>query len=337
MKLNEEGKNKLRRLIEEQLVNVPDGQRIHLDKEILEELLFETIVYKKETGESLKLPVWSGNFLRKIDLSEVSFENVSWGIQYNSYEIGCTVYDDLNIDEDIVEKFESSYSRNSIVDFSFTNANIDLNSSFESKKLGYLCIGGCNFSGIDLSKTNITPYSEFYDVNFSYTGFNISNAANYYNNRINFFNCNFEGNNYSNIILDSNLFGKQVNSINCFEDCNFKNTRINIKYVIYPVYNGRNADILSDSHELDRYALFEFAKLIDDGCFDGCFIDSKIILSKDYRPNFSDGLWENVDKTKEYVYNSLGKHRQEIQSLNDQEFLNSVLDDIDGQIKNFKR
>ena len=78
MKLNKQGREELRKKIEEQLQNVPEGQRVHLDKELLEELLFETITYNKNTNEKLKLPVWSGDFLRKIDLSEVSFEDVAW-------------------------------------------------------------------------------------------------------------------------------------------------------------------------------------------------------------------------------------------------------------------
>lgn len=41
MKLNKQGKDELRKKIEEQLQSVPDGQRVHIDKELLEELIFE--------------------------------------------------------------------------------------------------------------------------------------------------------------------------------------------------------------------------------------------------------------------------------------------------------
>ena len=42
---------------------------------MLESLLFEEIVVNKEKGIKLKVPVWSGEFLREIYLSEVDFTN----------------------------------------------------------------------------------------------------------------------------------------------------------------------------------------------------------------------------------------------------------------------
>ena len=54
VKFHEEGKIKLRKLIEEQLLNVPDGQRIHLDKELLEELTKNISDVSVEEEEILK-------------------------------------------------------------------------------------------------------------------------------------------------------------------------------------------------------------------------------------------------------------------------------------------
>ena len=69
MKLNTKSKNELRDFIEEKIIDFPEEQKLQLDKKILEDLLFETITIDKEKGIILKLPVWSGNFLKKIDLS----------------------------------------------------------------------------------------------------------------------------------------------------------------------------------------------------------------------------------------------------------------------------
>ncbi len=87
MELNNSRKEELRKNILEQLKNVPEGEKIHLDKKLLEDLLFEEIVVVESKGLTAKLPVWSGEFLRKIDLSEVSFENVSWSLCHVSFPI----------------------------------------------------------------------------------------------------------------------------------------------------------------------------------------------------------------------------------------------------------
>ena len=64
MKLNHQDKTELRISAETILSDVKKGNRIHIGKEILEELLFDTIVYNKKEKKTLKLPVWSG-FFRK--------------------------------------------------------------------------------------------------------------------------------------------------------------------------------------------------------------------------------------------------------------------------------
>lgn len=80
MNLNKKAKDELRNLIEARLKEVPEGNRICIDKELLEDLLFDSTFYDNELKLQVKTPVWSGKFLQKIDLSMVSFENVSWCI-----------------------------------------------------------------------------------------------------------------------------------------------------------------------------------------------------------------------------------------------------------------
>ena len=99
MQLNKQSKNELRKRIVEQLKEVPKGQKIKLDKELLEYLLFEVITLDKTTDTKVKLPIWSGEFLKKIDLSQVDFTNVSWCIldyKESDYKID---FDDITISD----------------------------------------------------------------------------------------------------------------------------------------------------------------------------------------------------------------------------------------------
>jgi len=127
MKLNKQGKDELRAQIVEKLVNVPKGQRVHLDKELLEDLLFEEIVYNKETGGTVKLPIWSGDFLSKIDLSEISFENVAWDLVID--KMHDTGYD-KEFDDETWKKFnnDSIYSLPNGVKVNYSNTNAKIQS-----------------------------------------------------------------------------------------------------------------------------------------------------------------------------------------------------------------
>lgn len=76
MKLNSEGKQQVRQKIIEELWRVPEGIRVKFDKNLLEELIFDSRT--TSSGTIRKQIVWHGDFLRKIDLSEVSFDGVCW-------------------------------------------------------------------------------------------------------------------------------------------------------------------------------------------------------------------------------------------------------------------
>ena len=94
MKLNKESKDKLREQIEKMLEVVPKGERIKIDKEILEELLFEQEMSNRDYGEVLaKFLVWSDDFLSKLDLSEISFDNMVWDLDY-SWRYGSECFSD---------------------------------------------------------------------------------------------------------------------------------------------------------------------------------------------------------------------------------------------------
>lgn len=102
----------LKSLLESDFVEPPEGERIHIQKEILEQLLFGTVIMDTPTGQVLvKYIVWSGDFLSKIDLSEISFDDVLW---------------DINVEDD-----DNYYSENEIyeINLSNTNAHIDFSKS----------------------------------------------------------------------------------------------------------------------------------------------------------------------------------------------------------------
>lgn len=163
MKLNEAGKNEIRKLIEDQVKKIPDGQRLKLKKEILEDLIFYTVHYR-ENGKilsTIKYPVWTGPFLRKIDLSELSFDDVIWS--YATFE------DYLN-DMDI--KYNYGLVEKENIDFSYTNANIRFRDNSTLKYIDH-----CNFEGMDLSNIVLYLHDLFYDIgwynNFKNTGLRI--------------------------------------------------------------------------------------------------------------------------------------------------------------------
>ena len=121
MKLNKQGKDELRAKIVEQLQNVPEGQRVHLDKALLEELIFEKYYILESSAENAKsnmakVIVWSGDFLKKIDLSEVSFDSVIWNTE-GAYPTDKGFLDDESFDK---------------VNLSGTNVRIDFSKSFDA-------------------------------------------------------------------------------------------------------------------------------------------------------------------------------------------------------------
>lgn len=161
MKLNKQGRDELRAKVKELLESVPEGQRIHLEKDIVEALLFDSFKCEREKGKIFgKLIVWSGPFLSKLDLSEVSFDDVVWDGPSAS---GWYTEND---------KVES-------IDLSNTNARIDFSKSFYAKgKFERNWIQDCNFANVDLSNNLLDGAYSINNCNFSNTGLNIILASN---------------------------------------------------------------------------------------------------------------------------------------------------------------
>lgn len=110
------------------LEDVKEKERIKIDKEILERLMFKEDVYTLpiygNVKKRVKHIIWSGKFLSKIDLSELSFDNVVW-------------------DEE------------NEIDLSNTNAHIDFSKSCNINNYSPLKIVNCDFSNTDLSNNEI--------------------------------------------------------------------------------------------------------------------------------------------------------------------------------------
>lgn len=100
-----------------------------------------------EKFSNLKLPIWSGDFLSKIDLSEVSFDNVAWSM------IVPRNFDGL-FELDGIPRIKMGDSFRPHINYSNTNAVIDFKKSWEFKNTGKILIGFCNFSGTDLSNND---------------------------------------------------------------------------------------------------------------------------------------------------------------------------------------
>ena len=241
MQLNREDKDKLREYIEERINEIPYGQRLQLDKEILESLLFEPITINKEKGLKLKLPIWSGDFLKKIDLSQVDFTNVSWGIQGMDEDSPYSIdIDGVKVDyvaakriEGIVEREAKKYHEKVegeeddtpfLIDYSGTNAKIDLEKSFEAVNEGVIKARACNFSGLDFSKTDLSKYKEIWlsTVDLSGTKIKIPRESN-----LKAYCSNFDGIDLSSRTINARRYLLEDPSDN-LPGCNLHNTGINI-------------------------------------------------------------------------------------------------------------
>ncbi len=300
MKLNKQGRDELRTQIEEQLKRVPDGQRIHLDKELLEELLFETI---SDDNVIVKLPFWSGKFLSKIDLNDIDFENVSWTLLSSYGEDVFFENDNLNkkfylLWEEIKHKRKNDY----YVDYSNTNAKIDFNKASrigiaDDEKTGIL---GVNFSGVDFSNLDINDFEFVWQSDLSNTNINFSCLDSRKETFLSF--TSLENVDLSKITVDITVFwGDDIP----FNDCNLKNTKLNI--VCKP------DELKSQFIEDIPCYLGEISKLIKEGKLDGCYINGKLIHSKEERQQIAQQKrQEYIDSIKNDVISSIDEQISDI-------------------------
>ena len=165
-KLNYESRKKLREDVSQEIKSKFEQKRIRqdakikLDKDVLETILFEEVLINPSLGIVVKLPVCSGLFLRGVDLSEVSFEDVSWGLlgKYGNDYFGIlhTLLLAPGADKkagERIEKLRESFG-DYLVNFSNTNATIDLSKSFEAKYGACVNISSCVLSSVNIITNN---------------------------------------------------------------------------------------------------------------------------------------------------------------------------------------
>lgn len=280
MQLNEEGKEEIRRLIEEELRYVFNGGKIKLDKDLLEELLFFKVKYEKD--KYVKLPVWGGEFLEKIDLSEVDFSDVSYSMIYDI----CMDKDNKELDSIynlVRSRIPANYIK-SMVYYGKTNGHFNFKESFEYKNIGLIKIHGCNFNRTDLSNNDLDDKFDIIHGYFANSGLKISTLRN--DSRA--FSSDFTGVDLSYYSIDVKDF---LNGKFPLGSSVIKDTGINITSV---------------SNETGLQ-LDDFLYKFHDGQFDGCYINgvlvkpwyaltnNKIKLKEQYREEVRD-LKENVKK-----------------------------------------
>ena len=178
-RLNPEDIKELRKRTKKMLKDVPNGQRIDLGKELTELLLFdvreltfkESCLLPENYKAKVKFLVWSGKFLRKLDLSKVSFDDVFWNVPYYRED-----------DSDWEDKYPDFYEGVDEIDLSNTNARIDFYQSYEGKICRRFpifewtcCIVNCNFKNVDLSNNILERgfYTQLDNCNFANTGLKI--------------------------------------------------------------------------------------------------------------------------------------------------------------------
>ncbi len=225
MKLSNKDKNTLREMIITNLVDVPDGERIQLDKGLLEDLLFEVVTVNKKKGIRVKLPIWSGDFLKKIDLSQVDFGNVSWDMFSNNYyhSLYETLTDSPNALNMISSIRNQCYANGFLVNYAGTNARIDLGKSFEAIQFGFISINHASFSKVDLSRQSFNGVKEIaiYNSDFSETGLYIPEKIDFRAK-----SCNFSDINLNKLVINADEYYQ--GHMQHLPDCVLRNTGINI-------------------------------------------------------------------------------------------------------------
>ena len=309
MKLSKKDKQELRKSVEVLLNASPDNKKIQLSNETLDQLLFDTYVIDEKKGIKMKIPVWSGDFLRKLDLSRVSFEDVSWAIQwdimtdrdiYFDEEFGKLLYEKLS-------KLEFSLLKDDYyVCYANTNARIDFSKSFDAKYNRYhnghkiIEIAFCDFSNVDLSDSlnllqfEISPYLS-----------NFSNTNIKYNNICNPLLTNFSNNNFSELEIDV------VEILEDEGENDYSNTGVNL--VLDP---GKFQLLLGQETKNSRRDYY--IKLLKESMekyWGGCYLNGKLIQPTDEKKQTVEQILEEYEQYKNQIFtNILGSIEEQMDS-----------------------
>ena len=275
MQLSNESKDRIRNEIEKLLKDVPEGNRVKLNKELLEDLIFT--VSSDEKNTKLKFIVWHGDFLSKIDLSEVSFDDVEW-----------------NLEDAILYKYCSNFDYDCLnlpINLSNTNINVDFNNAY-SFYGDYLEISCVNFSNTDLSKC-----PPIYNADIKKTDLSGTNIKFEKGGRLYFFKTDLTGVDFSKFHLKGENFeGENYEIIDeigiLVNDCNFKNTGLNIVCSKDDKYfsNGRN--------NFGGEAYDRFMSMLNDGKLEGCYVNGNLVLSLKSEEEILSSVISSIEEQK---------------------------------------
>lgn len=285
MKLNQSGKSELREVIEKELKDYEGDKRVKIDKNILEDLIFEKDIAIFPDGRQIEVKyiVWSGPFLSKIDLSEVSFDNVEWNSSVGYAKEYKTKYGK--------EKYQSCN-----INLSNTNIQIDFKKSFYA--LAYpdkkIKVSSCNFTNVDLSKSNGNIISYIVSCDLENTNIELNIDI---NESMDIYFSNLKGINLSNITLSMLVFYESNNSKIHIINTNLCDTGVHIEYRDYlKIPSGILSKYIKRARKLvpqyeseirgyedicaQGYMLFE---LLRKGKLDGCYVNDVYILNEKER------------------------------------------------------
>jgi uncharacterized protein YjbI with pentapeptide repeats len=288
MELNYEDIVELRNKVKKKLLNTPNGVKIELDEEILNILLFDYITINKKTGEVVKLPVWSGEFLSKLKLQHVSFENVAWSLQFKKgFDMASHNYLWTLLDSECIQllRFKYCLDENSLVNYSNTDAIIDFSNSFEGKHR-FPTILFCDFSNTDLSNNDMTKVKRINHCNLSNTGIVFTQEFCNRFTKEEFGNNNFSNNNFSHITIDG--FNLLFDNYTCIfnSKCNFSNTELRITIDYKRLTN----------ETYGAYIENQLRVMLRRGFLVNCYLNGKKILPEKVTTNNKDSEYDRYKK-----------------------------------------
>ena len=285
MKLNYEGRQEKRKAIKEFIETNPlsNGDLYYIDKEELEELLFETDLCHdyKEQKILQKYIVWSGDFLQFIDLSKVSFDNVDWDVRVSNH----------------YRSHANHYKKINSINLSNTNAKIDFSKSFNINLNRPVSLFKCNFANVDLSNSHGEYILDIIDSNLSNTSINLDlELENKFFNGIltdssyySIIDSNLENVDLSKYTINPKSFTSEFDCLYISKTTNLSNTGININ-VFKKDYSKDILEVLKE--------------MIQKDALKGCFINRQKISSKEEKQKRKETLKNEYNYFKEENINT---------------------------------
>ena len=201
-----------REILLKKLANIPDGQKLSFkDQKVQKEFIsfLERLIFFKAGNQ--KFPVWTGPFLKKIDLSQIDFSDVCFDIK--KFEM---ILQEFSISLDVFKKYYGylypNEAENNLLEHQLQLLECEDDEDFDDRTAfnGYIDFSGTNIK-VDFSKLAI---QSVYNTNFSNVDLSCSNVYCLKSEWCNFENCNlyviphqtinsiFKNNPLSNFIVD---------------------------------------------------------------------------------------------------------------------------------------